>query len=1394
MQKPSRRNNARTPLGIALASVLAVFLCLVSPAQALAVTREPVASSTDGKRVTVYYTVDDAMAAGYTGKTIIMDKDWHLSERLTVADSQSITIDMNGHKITTDGGGVVIRLYEKSTLTLTSDTTTTFSYTGYSADSASAKTISATVTTGGLVTGGYNYVSLPWTSAENNTAGGITMDAESTLVLDNVAVAGNYGGDGGGIYTKKKCTIKMKNGASVERNAAKGVAVIGPPRAGAGGIYVSAADTNIWMDNSYIRMNHASNGGGGLFSDADGTRIHLDNNSSISENWAKYGGGLFFNNSYFNVVSDGTGKISDNIAGPLGDDTYGMGGAIYVAPDDLTNEGSIENITFSGNRASLHGGALCLKQEWTTVAGCTFTGNSAGENGGAIYVFNDNIKICDSDIAGTTITGNYCNTFGENYEGGGVYVNYLNDLTLSGTVVVKNNTRGKNGSKDDVFLAEMSSQASVAYLKGGVKKGSSVGVRTGTEGDRRIGKSINNETQDSFFIDLDDYYVSYGTDSGGDMWQRHSKLTYELTVNGKSIGHYNEGDSVLVNGASLTQGIFFCNWSADESSGLDPFSDYVSDIYSAALEFEMPQHDVKLTGVYVTAATSVSLAVPAPQAGEDLPTTATLSWGDGQSKQVSISWIDEKGSVATKADYGASYRVVLNVARDKVSRLFFAYGIGAGDVHISVGDSSVGTQTATVVYRGNLEATSESISIPKAEVTSVADTSLTVAGGTTMASLLASLPSSVTATLADGSTLSVATDKAEVEWPDGLFDEYGKVSADAAGSTLTAKIFIASSDSLESNDASASASITVAEGEALATPQLTLEPGTYTVGSDLALTVTLSSPTAGATVWYSVDGGEATECDPAAGIALMGTANTKQDRELKVWAAKDGRESDPVTATYTLDDTKAKTIEVACSDTALYQDGDEHWAKSFKVTGDLGGEVTVTAPSWDGHVFSHWAWASKPDTETADLTKQALTINDFSLTYEGELTAVYAPVITSIDLTVAKPVAGEELAETATVKAGVGDGETTLDITKYFSGAGGKATLSWFPAADDDGKAAHGTTYTASLSLDAKSAPEGVNYVIVDNPNLLVNGESAGKIAYIATTTDGSKTLCVDFPKTDSYELASVEEPAGAELSYKTAYGYQTSQDAGRSEDWELPKQVKVAFTCGESALLDVSWNKVEGFDKDALKGQTLTATGTVTLPSNVEAGDVSTEVTATIEVSDPEQAATPQSTVKGGAYKSAQSVTLGCTDAGATIRYTTDGSEPTEDSPVYDGEPIEVSETTTIKARAYLNAALPSEVATFEYVIKADEEGDGGKDDDGAGKDDGGTGKDDGAGKDDGGEKTPGVDGSDEGASSSSAGATRALPSTGDAGLTAGALAAIAASGALLGMTGWALRRNHRA
>ncbi|MFA6720740.1 MAG: SUMF1/EgtB/PvdO family nonheme iron enzyme [Candidatus Cloacimonadaceae bacterium] len=78
---------------------------------------------------------------------------------------------------------------------------------------------------------------------------------------------------------------------------------------------------------------------------------------------------------------------------------------------------------------------------------------------------------------------------------------------------------------------------------------------------------------------------------------------------------------------------------------------------------------------------------------------------------------------------------------------------------------------------------------------------------------------------------------------------------------------------------------------------------------------------------------------------------------------------------------------------------------------------------------------------------------------------------------------------------------------------------------------------------------------------------------------------------------------------------------------------------------------------------------------------------------------AKPEFNPSGGNYYFPQDVTITCETLGATIHYTLDGSNPNSASTEYSG-PISISQTTTIKAKAFREGWANSATASATYAV----------------------------------------------------------------------------------------------
>ncbi len=77
----------------------------------------------------------------------------------------------------------------------------------------------------------------------------------------------------------------------------------------------------------------------------------------------------------------------------------------------------------------------------------------------------------------------------------------------------------------------------------------------------------------------------------------------------------------------------------------------------------------------------------------------------------------------------------------------------------------------------------------------------------------------------------------------------------------------------------------------------------------------------------------------------------------------------------------------------------------------------------------------------------------------------------------------------------------------------------------------------------------------------------------------------------------------------------------------------------------------------------------------------------------------TPVFSPPSGAYSQEIAVTISCATDNTLIRYTTDGSEPTEKTSLYK-EPIKIHKNTTVKAKAFKQDGVSSYIAVAEYII----------------------------------------------------------------------------------------------
>src|SRR5439155_229095 len=92
---------------------------------------------------------------------------------------------------------------------------------------------------------------------------------------------------------------------------------------------------------------------------------------------------------------------------------------------------------------------------------------------------------------------------------------------------------------------------------------------------------------------------------------------------------------------------------------------------------------------------------------------------------------------------------------------------------------------------------------------------------------------------------------------------------------------------------------------------------------------------------------------------------------------------------------------------------------------------------------------------------------------------------------------------------------------------------------------------------------------------------------------------------------------------------------------------------------------------------------------------------TAVMNLTVGDQVAAPSFSPEGGFYLQPQSVTVTCVTAGATIHYTTNGSDPTASDPIIgSGSSVSVANITFVRAKAFKTGYAPSVTKSGVYHI----------------------------------------------------------------------------------------------
>ena len=356
-------------------------------------------------------------------------------------------------------------------------------------------------------------------------------------------------------------------------------------------------------------------------------------------------------------------------------------------------------------------------------------------------------------------------------------------------------------------------------------------------------------------------------------------------------------------------------------------------------------------------------------------------------------------------------------------------------------------------------------------------------------------------------------------------------------------------------------------------------------------------------------------------------------------------------------------------------DGTNDWYYSKQITGtetineSAIASETYTPASIDLSACKIWL-------ETTDSTE--------NLTYAVSATEATRSSISSVAITDIETPAANTTLDTSASCVTRGVSSTTPQIT-------------WTPS---NSTAEYNTSYTASITLTADTG-----YKFVDSTTATVSGNSATSVKKNA---DGTLTVTYAFPATAKDKLVSITSPQAITVANGTAY-----------DAMNLPATVSIVTKGNTVSSAPVTWDTITpasgSYDPAVLTQQTVTLNGTVDCPDSIDANGTVLTTTITITISAAGIVGAPTANPVAGTYTENQSVALTSSTVGATIYYTTDGSEPTitggatggttqqYTAPILVTGTVGQSITTTIKAIAVQNGMQDSSVETFTYTIKQD-------------------------------------------------------------------------------------------
>jgi glucose/arabinose dehydrogenase len=467
------------------------------------------------------------------------------------------------------------------------------------------------------------------------------------------------------------------------------------------------------------------------------------------------------------------------------------------------------------------------------------------------------------------------------------------------------------------------------------------------------------------------------------------------------------------------------------------------------------------------------------------------------------------------------------------------------------------------------------------------------------------------------------------------------------------------------------------------TPMFTPGGGNYSS----AISVAIATGTSGATIRYTTDGSLPSS---TVGTVYTGPIPVSSTTTIKAIAYASGMSDSPVSsatynilASYTISASAGANGSISPSGSVSVTQGANQIFAITPNSGNVVADVTVDGTSVGAvtsYTFSnvqsnHTISATFAPVPTFTITASAgangsispsgaVTVNQgASQAFTIAPSAGYTVSSVTVDGTSVGAVTSYTFTNVQanhTISAAfVVNSSTTITAAMGFYNQPIAAQTGQFTVQFDASPSLSPTNATLSLSQGTVTAYSGMATIVRFNTSGDIDARNAGAYTAAATIPYSANTvyhfrMAIDV-SAHTYSIF-VTPPGGSEITVGANYAFRTEQ-AGVTQ-------------------LD-NWNA----DVAATPG------GSVTVSNFTITGALP-------------QVAAPTFSPAGGSYTSAQSVAIGTTTAGASIRYTTDGSTPTSTTGTLYSGPVTVNATTTLKAIAYESGMADSAVRSATYTI----------------------------------------------------------------------------------------------